>query len=167
MKWKPLSALLLCFALLAPAAASAAESVLVVVDEYDNPLRFDLAVWRAVQLKKAGYDVRVLFESLGVLNFMPSGKASEVMQRKDAGYDRVAMPGNKGRHKKDHGGQKGRDMLKELSKLGVPITLCSFSAAILGVTGDLKSSGASMSADPERPVLFSSLVPAGGRVLIF
>lgn len=157
---------LLLFPLAAvPAAAQAAPSVVMVVDEYDNEVRFGLALWHAVQLKKAGIGVSLVFEGEAVLNFLPEKTGRLV--KKSPNADRLALPLNKGKNKGALGPARLAELLAELKRLNVPMTACAFSAVYFGEYEALKAAGAPLSADPERPVDVAALLKGDAQLLVF
>ena len=149
----------------AAAAQQAPAKVVLVVREYDNELRFNMAVWRAVQLKQAGVDVTVLFEREGVLNLLP--EQGGVFARDSVNSERAAVGANRGRNRALYGARKGRALLKELARLKVPQVVCSVSAVSFGKYDELKAAGYQMSPDPERWVDLVPYEKSGAQLLFF
>ncbi|OGS10523.1 MAG: hypothetical protein A2285_03950 [Elusimicrobia bacterium RIFOXYA12_FULL_57_11] len=146
-------------------AQQAVRRELVVIHDFDDVLRFNMAVWHAIQLKQAGVDVRVVFEGDAVLNFLPRQDGD--MRQKSLSLERVNMEKNKSRLKNLVTPKKGRDLLKELADLKVPYTVCSFFATLFNKYAELKAAGVPMSADPENRMDLSPFIRDNYQLLIF
>lgn len=172
------------FFLAAPLPAQVTPKVLLVIGS--QPAN---AVNRALQLKKAGIEVAVVFEReaiffiLSELNVQTSAGWPAKMEALAAEYAvetstnavRGLIGGNTPLHPKFMllnrriGVGPGRKLLlPELKKASIPYTVCSFSAKMMfEVYTELKGLGEPMSPDPDVPVDLSPYLTQGYQLIVY
>jgi len=163
-----------------PAQESGPKVLLVLGKLSDSSLVPGLQ--RAVQLKKAGVEVRIIFEREAVLSFIDQHDGlSKPGWRKKMESFALEVPtdtvkdDSSALHPKfklpDMNLKISKDLKSWMQKIKdeqIPYTVCSASAKyIYDVYDELKATGEPLSSDPEAPVDISPYLKQGYQVLVY
>lgn len=144
------------------------DGVLVVItQELRGSTRLGLALRHAVDLKRAGFNVEILFQYQGVVSLASLSKAASGT----AGFQELAA-GEQGGVSSEGAGRQDppaseelRSLFSQLKDLKIPYSACVFFAARLNVLKQLRAQGEPLSGDEGKMVSLAPYLKAGYKVI--